>query len=95
MIIQIIFLRNTWNGDAEIELDADNLAKVAGTISVGGDTIKLFRYTDDEIDEIEGENRTTSTKQDKYGLATQVSFTQPLAGYNNNLTIGVNAETSL
>ena len=87
--------RNTWNGDAEIELDADNLAKVAGTISVGGDTIKLFRYTDDEIDEIEGENRTTNTKQDKYGLATQVSFTQPLAGYNNNLTIGVNAETSL
>ena len=87
--------RNTWNGDAEIELDADNLAKVAGTISVGGDTIKLFRYTEDEIDEIEGENRTTHTKQDKYGLATQVSFTQPLVGYENNLTVGVNADTSL
>ena len=87
--------RNTWNGDAEIELDADNLAKVAGTISVGGDTIKLFRYTEDEIDEIEGENRTTHTKQDKYGLATQVSFTQPLVGYENNLTVGVSADTSL
>ena len=35
-------------------MDADNLAKVAGTISVGGETIKLFRYTDDEIDEILG-----------------------------------------
>ena len=87
--------RNTWNGDAEIELDANNLAKVAGTISVGGDTIKLFRYTEDEIDEIEGENRTTHTKQDKYGLATQVSFTQPLVGYENNLTVGVSADTSL
>ena len=69
---------------------------MAGTISVGGETIKLFRYGDDEIDEIEGENRTTNTKQDKYGLATQVSFTQALlAGYDNNLTVGVNAETSL
>lgn len=87
--------RNTWNGDAEIELDADNLALVAGTISVGGDTIRLFRYTDDEIDEIEGENRTTNTKQDKYGLATQISLTQPLAGFDNNLTLGMNLETSL
>ena len=50
---------------------------------------------DDEIDEIEGENRTTNTKQDKYGLASQVSFTQSLLGYDNNLTVGVNAETSL
>ncbi len=87
--------RNTWNGDAEIEFDGDNLALVAGDISVGGETIKLFRYTSDEIDEVEGENRTTQTKQDKYGLSSQISLTQPLAGYANNLTMGINLETSL
>jgi len=88
--------RHTWNGDAEIELDADNLAIVSGgAVSIDGSAITLFNYTEDEIDEMEGENRTTNTKQDKFGLAAQLAFTEALAGYENNLTIGVNAETSL
>ena len=86
--------RNTWNGDAEIELDGDNLV-TAGTATIDGTEVRLFRYSSDAIDEIEGENNVTNTKQDKYGLATQLSLTQPLAGFENNLTMGVNLETSL
>tara|TARA_B110000977_G_scaffold18870_1_gene22763 strand:- start:460 stop:3000 length:2541 start_codon:yes stop_codon:yes gene_type:complete len=86
--------RNTWNGDAEIELDGDNLV-TAGTATIDGTEVRLFRYSSDAIDEVEGENNVTNTKQDKYGLATQLSLTQPLAGFENNLTMGVNLETSL
>ena len=90
--------RTTWNGDAEIELDGDNLARVpgaGGVINIDGTEVNLFRYINDEIDEVEGENNTTNTKQDKYGLATQLSLTQPLGIFENNLTVGVNLETSL
>jgi len=88
--------RNTWNGDAEIELDADNLAIVSGgAVSIDGNAITLFNYTNDEIDEMEGENRLTNTKQDKFGIAAQLAFTEEFVGHENNLTIGVTAETSL
>src|SRR6056300_86352 len=56
--------RYTLNGDAEIELEADNLVATGATIN--GKTI--LRYSNDEIDEIEGETRTTKTKQDAYGI---------------------------
>lgn len=88
--------RSTWNGDAEIELDADNLALVSGgPFTIGDDSMTLFRFTEDEIDEIEGENRETSTKQDLYGFSQQLTLTQPLLGYENHFVTGYNLETSL
>ena len=87
--------RNTWNGDAEIELDAENLALSGTTYSNGDDTVTLFRFTEDEIDEIEGENRKTKTRQDLYGWSGQLTFSQPLMGFNNHFITGVNIETSL
>ncbi|MFZ8943562.1 MAG: TonB-dependent receptor [Methylophilaceae bacterium] len=87
--------RNTWNGDGEIELDADNLALSGTTYSNGDDTVTLFRFTGDEIDEIEGENRKTKTRQDLYGWSGQLTLSQPLMGFNNHFITGVNIETSL
>ena len=87
--------RNTWNGDAEIELDADNLALSGTTYNNGDDTVTLFRFTEDEIDEIEGENRKTKTRQDLYGWSGQLTLSQPLMGFNNHFITGVNIETSL
>ena len=87
--------RNTWNGDAEIELDADNLALSGTTYNNGDDAVTLFRFTEDEIDEIEGENRKTKTRQDLYGWSGQLTLSQPLMGFNNHFITGVNIETSL
>ncbi len=88
--------RDTWNGDGEIELDADNLALSGTTYTTGSRTITLFNYGgEDEIDEIEGENRKTQTRQDLYGWSGQLSLSQPLMGYENNFVTGVNIETSL
>ena len=87
--------RNTWNGDGEIELDADNLALSGTTYNNGDDTVTLFRFTEDEIDEIEGENRKTKTRQDLYGWSGQLTLSQPLMGFNNHFITGVNIETSL
>lgn len=87
--------RNTWNGDGEIELDADKLALSGTTYSNGDDTVTLFRFTEDEIEEIEGENRKTKTRQDLYGWSGQLTFSQPLMGFNNHFITGVNIETSL
>jgi len=88
--------RKTWNGDAEIELDADNLAIVSATpYTIGDDSVTLFKYTADDIDEISGENRKTGTKQDLYGLSTQMTFTQPLFNLDNNFVTGISLETSL
>ena len=87
--------RDTWNGDGEIEFEADNLALSGTTYTGGDDTITLFRYTSGAIDEIEGENRKTQTRQDLYGWSGQLSLSQPLMGYKNNFVTGVNIETSL
>ena len=90
--------RYTLNGDAEIEFDADNLANAvsAGVISAApsGRDYMVY-YNDDAIDDVEGETRTTRTKQDKYGFTGQLTFTDDLFGYKNHLVTGINFETSL
>jgi len=88
--------RYTLNGDAEIEWDADNLQDVNGLATDanrGGRFI--VGYSDFEIDEVEGETRTTKTKQDAYGLSAQLTLTDDLMGYQNHFVSGVNLETSL
>ncbi|MEL0056153.1 MAG: TonB-dependent receptor [Methylophilaceae bacterium] len=90
--------RKTWNGDGEIELAAeDNISIVSGgPFTIGDDSVTLFSYDDpDLIDAIAGENRKTATKQDLYGLSTQLTLTQPLLGFANNFVTGINLETSL
>ena len=90
--------RKTWNGDGEIELTAeDNISIVSGgPFSIGDDAVTLFSYDNpDLIDEISGENRKTGTKQDLYGLSTQMTFTQPLFDLDNNFVTGISLETSL
>ncbi|NBT43120.1 MAG: TonB-dependent receptor, partial [Alphaproteobacteria bacterium] len=88
--------RATWNGDAEIEISADDNVSEVGLSTIGGKSVAIFAYDDpDLIDGISGENRTTDTKQDLYGMSAQMTFTQPIYGYNNNLVTGVNVETSL
>ena len=83
--------RYTLNGDAEIEFDEDNLVLTGATISGK----KILRYSNDEIEQIEGETRTTKTKQDAYGINAQLTFTEDLFGYKNHLVTGANFETSL
>ena len=88
--------RYTLNGDAEIEWDGDNLQDVNGLATDanrGGRYI--VGYSDFEIDEIEGETRTTKTKQDAYGVSAQLTLTDDLMGYQNHFVSGVNLETSL
>tara|TARA_B100000035_G_scaffold314482_1_gene330895 strand:- start:5245 stop:7791 length:2547 start_codon:yes stop_codon:yes gene_type:complete len=83
--------RYTLNGDAEIEFDGDNFTN-------SGLNSTLSRYMvnqGNEIDEVEAETRTTKTKQDKYGITAQLTFTDDLFGYKNHLVTGVNLETSL
>jgi len=88
--------RATWNGDAEIEISADDNVSEVGLSSIGGKSVAIFKYDDaDLIDGISGENRTTDTKQDLYGMSAQMTFTQPVYGYDNNLVTGINLETSL
>jgi hypothetical protein len=67
--------RYTLNGDAEIEWDGDNLQDVNGCATDanrGGRYI--VGYSDYEIDEVEGETRTTKTKQDAYGISAQLTY---------------------
>ena len=90
--------RKTWNGDGEIELTAENNISIVsgGPFSIGDDAVTLFSYDNpDLIDEISGENRKTGTKQDLYGLSTQMTFTQPLFDLDNNFVTGISLETSL
>jgi outer membrane receptor protein involved in Fe transport len=83
--------RYTLNGDAEIEFDADEFTN-SGYSSING---RYMVNQGNEIDEIEAETRTTKTKQDKYGVTAQLTFTDDLFGYKNHLVTGVNLETSL
>ena len=48
-----------------------------------------------QIEAPSGETRTTKTKQDKYGVTAQLTFTDKLFGYENHFVTGVNFETSL
>ncbi|MDC0626395.1 TonB-dependent receptor [Methylophilaceae bacterium] len=88
--------RYTLNGDAEIEWDGDNLQDVNGLatdVNRGGRYI--VGYSDYEIDEVEGETRTTKTKQDAYGISAQLTLADDLMGYKNHFVTGLNLETSL
>lgn len=88
--------RYTLNGDAELEseYETDDMGlsrSTNGRYMIGGE----FETDDDGRLEVEAETRTTRTKQDKYGVSAQLTFTDDLFGYNNHLVTGVNFETSL
>jgi len=91
--------RYTLNGDAELEIEYETDA--FGSTPVSRSALRDNRYIlegefeDGEEIEIEGETRTTRTKQDKYGVNAQLTFTDDLFGYKNHLVTGVNLETSL
>ena len=90
--------RYTLNGDAEIEFEADQLANevTAGIIGAAPSGKEYMAYYNgDAIESPEAETRTTKTKQDKYGVTAQLTFTDDLFGYKNNFVTGVNLETSL
>lgn len=83
--------RYTLNGDAEINYEASSSSLESGSIK--GASSVFLEYGD--IDEVEGEVNLTKTKQDKYGISGQFTFTQDLFGKPNHLVVGANAETSL
>jgi len=90
--------RYTLNGDAELEQEYEtgDMGTTRSTLRdnrfmIGGE----FETDPDNRLEVEAETRTTRTKQDKYGVSAQLTFTDDLFGYNNHLVTGVNFETSL
>jgi outer membrane receptor protein involved in Fe transport len=90
--------RYTLNGDAEIEFEADQLANAvtAGIIGAAPSGKEYMAYYNgDAIESPEAETRTTKTKQDKYGITAQLTFTDDLFGYKNHFVTGINLETSL
>ena len=96
--------RYTLNGDAELEqeYETDDMQTTRSQLS-DGRTSSIGRFfispefeTDDAGRlEPEAETRTTRTKQDKYGITAQLTFTDDLLGYKNHLVTGVNFETAL
>ncbi len=82
--------RYTLNGDAEISYDADD----ASYTNLGGGVFEV-EYGELETNGAEGEVNLTKTKQDKYGISGQYTFSQDWFGKPNHLVIGANAETSL
>ena len=90
--------RYTLNGDAEIEFEATQLRDaVAAGVIAGAPSGKNYMvyYNGDQIESPEAETRTTKTKQDKYGITAQLTFTDDFLGYKNHFVTGVNLETSL
>ena len=88
--------RYTLNGDAEIEWDADELViRNGGATDANRGGKYIWGYDNYQIDEVEGETRTTKTKQDAYGISAQLTLTDDLWGYQNHLVTGLNVETSL
>jgi outer membrane receptor protein involved in Fe transport len=88
--------RYTLNGDAEIAYDYTSIAG-ADVTSSGG--LYFVDFDDATMgasgDGAEGEVNLTKTKQDKYGISGQFTFSQDLFGKPNHLVVGANAETSL
>jgi outer membrane receptor protein involved in Fe transport len=84
--------RYTLNGDAEISYDADDAAYTAN-----GANSWFVTYGDLETSPggAEGEVNLTKTKQDKYGVSGQFTFSEDVFGKPNHLVIGAQAETSL
>ena len=88
--------RYTLNGDAEIEWDADELViRNGGATDANRGGKYIWGYDNYQIDEVEGETRTTKTKQDAYGISAQLTLSDDLWGYQNHLVTGLNVETSL
>jgi len=88
--------RYTMNGDAEIEWNADNITNL-GQVVTGTDRY-IHTYSPYALDGdggVEGETRTTKTKQDAYGISAQLSLSDDLMGYQNHFVTGLNLETSL
>lgn len=85
--------RYTLNGDAEISYEAD-AASYSGNTGATNDIVSVT-YGALENNGAEGEVNLTKTKQDKYGVSGQFTFTQDLFGKPNHLVVGANAETSL
>jgi len=84
--------RYTLNGDAEISYDAED-----ATYTANGANSWFVTYGDLETSPggAEGEVNLTKTKQDKYGISGQFTFSEDLFGKPNHLVIGAQAETSL
>ena len=82
--------RYTLNGDAEISYDAGD----ASYTNLGGGVFEV-EYDELETAGAEGEVNLTKTKQDKYGISGQYTFSQDWFGKPNHLVVGANAETSL
>ncbi len=82
--------RYTLNGDAEISYDAGD-----ATYTDLGSAVFEVEYGELETAGAEGEVNLTKTKQDKYGISGQFTFSQDLFGKPNHLVVGANAETSL
>ncbi len=86
--------RYTTNGDAEIRYDANDI--VASNFTLSDDGERLYLDLDDvDLTNTAGQMNYTRTKQDKYGISGQFTFTQDLFGKNNHLVVGSQFETSL
>ena len=86
--------RYTLNGDAEISYDA-GAPDASFTETSPGSGIFEVEYGALETNGAEGEVNLTKTKQDKYGISGQLTFSQDWFGKPNHLVVGANAETSL
>lgn len=89
--------RYTLNGDAELEqeYETDDMGTSRSTTRGNRYIIGGEFETVGGVLSIEGETRTTRTRQNKYGATGQLTFTDDLFGYKNHLVTGVNVETSL
>jgi len=85
--------RYTLNGDGEIEWEAGNISNLGQVVT--GTSRYIHTYNPYAVDSVEGETRTTKTKQDAYGLSAQFTLTDDLMGYQNHFVTGANFETSL
>jgi outer membrane receptor protein involved in Fe transport len=95
--------RYTLNGDAELEQEYEtgDMGTTLSSLSDGRSSSVSRYFISGEFETTggrltpEAETRTTRTKQDKYGITAQLTFTDDLFGYKNHLVTGVNLETSL
>jgi len=85
--------RYTLNGDAEMSYDADDATYTPGSGDI--DYFVTYGELESSPSGAEGEVNLTKTKQDKYGISGQFTFSQDLFGKPNHLVVGAQAETSL
>jgi len=87
--------RYTLNGDAELGFDGFQLTDPNGVVDNNRGGRYIVGYSNYILATVDGETRTTKTKQDAYGLSAQITLTQDFVGYQNHFVSGVNLETSL